>query len=62
MHLHKSEPGGDHAPTKFSIAESQGERGACKKFISSSFLYLGVLWWKIKDLKKNWFLKKCFQS
>ncbi|XP_045159985.2 dynein axonemal intermediate chain 3-like isoform X2 [Mercenaria mercenaria] len=31
VHLHKSEPGGDHAPTKFSIAESQGERGALSK-------------------------------
>ncbi|XP_060606254.1 dynein axonemal intermediate chain 3-like [Ruditapes philippinarum] len=31
VHLHKSEPGGDHAPTKFSIAETQGERGALSK-------------------------------
>ena len=26
----KSEPGGDHSPTKFSIAEIQGDRSACK--------------------------------
>ncbi|KAL4236475.1 WD repeat-containing protein 63 [Mactra antiquata] len=31
VHLHKSEPGGDHAPTKFSIAETQGDRGALGK-------------------------------
>ncbi|XP_052258483.1 dynein axonemal intermediate chain 3-like isoform X6 [Dreissena polymorpha] len=31
VHLHKSEPGGDHAPTKFSIAEKQGDRGALSK-------------------------------
>lgn len=26
----KSDPGGDHAPTKFSISESQGDKSACK--------------------------------
>ncbi|XP_052776408.1 dynein axonemal intermediate chain 3-like isoform X2 [Mya arenaria] len=31
VHLHKSEPGGDHAPTRFSIAEKQGDRGALGK-------------------------------
>lgn len=31
VQLHKSEPGGDHAPTKFSIAEKQGERGALSR-------------------------------
>lgn len=31
VHLHKSEPGGDHSPTKFSIAERQGDRGSLNK-------------------------------
>ncbi|KAL5022553.1 hypothetical protein ScPMuIL_001708 [Solemya velum] len=29
--LHKSEPGGDHSPVKFSLAEQQGDRGALSK-------------------------------
>ncbi|KAK3092104.1 hypothetical protein FSP39_025223 [Pinctada imbricata] len=31
VHLHKSEPGGDHSPTKFSIQEKQGNREALSK-------------------------------
>lgn len=31
VHLHKSEPGGDHSPTKFSISERQGDRGSLNK-------------------------------
>lgn len=31
MHLHKSEPGGDHAPIKFSLQERQGDRSALNK-------------------------------
>ncbi|CAC5422765.1 WD repeat-containing protein 63 [Mytilus coruscus] len=31
VHLHKSEPGGDHSPTKFSISEKQGDRGSLNK-------------------------------
>lgn len=30
MHLSKSEPGGDHAPVKFSLHERQGDRSACE--------------------------------
>jgi len=26
----RAEPGEDHAPTKFSISEVQGDRSACK--------------------------------
>ncbi|KAL8583506.1 hypothetical protein ACOMHN_056316 [Nucella lapillus] len=31
MHLSKSEPGGDHAPIKFSMQERQGDRSALSK-------------------------------
>lgn len=37
VHLHKSEPGGDHAPTKFSIQEKQGERAALSKATDGNF-------------------------
>ncbi len=39
MTLPKSEPGGDHSPTKFSISEKQGDRSACE-FKTDSNPYL----------------------
>ncbi|KAK3590717.1 hypothetical protein CHS0354_012290 [Potamilus streckersoni] len=36
VHLHKSEPGGDHMPTRFSISEKQGDRGALSKAADSN--------------------------
>ena len=37
--LQKSEPGGDHAPTKFSIQEKQGKRDVCEYFTPHASLY-----------------------
>ncbi|XP_033738311.1 WD repeat-containing protein 63-like isoform X3 [Pecten maximus] len=36
--LHKSEPGGDHSPTKFTIQEKQGDRGTLGKATDGSDL------------------------
>lgn len=36
VHLHKSEPGGDHSPVKFSIQEKNGDRRAQRKEVSKA--------------------------
>jgi len=45
----RAEPGEDHAPTKFSISEVQGDRSACKSDWPASLAMLHVHTTRVHD-------------